>query len=359
MKGKTFLRRKRISLWRDQSGGVAVITAVLLVVLVGFVALAVDVGHLMAVRNELQNSADAAALAGTRALFPPVAAGVKYIPVTDPPYCSLGVTAAVQFAAQNKSDQQSITMLTSEALTGHWGWPGETAYALNTFTPNASCSLAINGVSVTTRRDSTANLPVTMWFAQVLGTTTANVRATATAAVGYVKGLPPGTGFPIAINQTFLGNLHGGPGTIYFSPDNADQGAWCGPTDYHNINANLLKNWINNGLPEGFTIGDAVNLINGNVDSAFQDLQKALTRNSQNWDGTVGWLVLMPVVTVDKFNQSAAIVEFQPMVITEVQSHGNPKYIKIKPYNDPLMVGGAESGGPVSQLYATQPKLVQ
>ena len=42
----------------------AVQVAVMLVVLVGVAALTIDGGHLMFVRGELQNAADAAALAG-------------------------------------------------------------------------------------------------------------------------------------------------------------------------------------------------------------------------------------------------------------------------------------------------------
>lgn len=49
---------------RHESGAVAVLVAVLLVVLLGFAALAIDVGHAMLVRGQMQNAADAAAHAG-------------------------------------------------------------------------------------------------------------------------------------------------------------------------------------------------------------------------------------------------------------------------------------------------------
>ena len=53
---------------RGKRGVVAVYVAIILVVLIGFVALAVDVGYMMVVRNQLQNAADASALAATRQL---------------------------------------------------------------------------------------------------------------------------------------------------------------------------------------------------------------------------------------------------------------------------------------------------
>ena len=52
----------------DQRGVSAILIAIMLVMLIGFAALAVDLGYLYATRSELQNVADAAALAATRKL---------------------------------------------------------------------------------------------------------------------------------------------------------------------------------------------------------------------------------------------------------------------------------------------------
>jgi hypothetical protein len=51
-----------------ERGATAVIVAIVLAVLCGFVALSLDVGHLLSVRGELQNGADAAAMAGAKRL---------------------------------------------------------------------------------------------------------------------------------------------------------------------------------------------------------------------------------------------------------------------------------------------------
>ena len=48
---------------KDQRGSVAIIVALSLLMLLGFGALAVDLGYVMLVKNELQNAADAGALA--------------------------------------------------------------------------------------------------------------------------------------------------------------------------------------------------------------------------------------------------------------------------------------------------------
>ena len=53
----------------DERGIVAVVVALLLVVLLSFGALALDISSLFVVSNELQNAADAGALAATRFLY--------------------------------------------------------------------------------------------------------------------------------------------------------------------------------------------------------------------------------------------------------------------------------------------------
>jgi Flp pilus assembly protein TadG len=57
------------SMASDERGVAAILVALVILVLLGFAALAIDIGHLFAVRNELQNAADAGALAGARFLY--------------------------------------------------------------------------------------------------------------------------------------------------------------------------------------------------------------------------------------------------------------------------------------------------
>jgi hypothetical protein len=52
----------------SERGATAIIVAIVLAVLCGFAALSLDVGHLFSVRGELQNGADAAAMAGAKRL---------------------------------------------------------------------------------------------------------------------------------------------------------------------------------------------------------------------------------------------------------------------------------------------------
>ena len=61
---------KKVTLPLDESGAVAVVVAITFIVLCGFVSLALDLGHIVMVKGELQRTADAAALAGAMGFLP-------------------------------------------------------------------------------------------------------------------------------------------------------------------------------------------------------------------------------------------------------------------------------------------------
>lgn len=84
-----------------ERGVVAIITALSLTVLVGFVGLALDLGHLYVNKTELQNAADACALAASRELTCDPAAG----PCATT-YLDNAVAAGTAVAARNNRDFQ-------------------------------------------------------------------------------------------------------------------------------------------------------------------------------------------------------------------------------------------------------------
>jgi len=369
---------------RDESGGVAVTTAICLVFLIGFVALVLDVGHLQAVRNEVQNAADAAALAGCRALFPYQGyPGSNIIPITEPPFCSLAVTTAKAAASENHPGAiVDMAFAPDDVETGIWDKTNRT------FTPQASCTMDINAVRVTIRKDSVANQPVATWFASIIGIDSVNVNAQAVAWVGFLKSIvndeDNGVLAPIAISDVYNDNLvvYDDAGTFILNPDKSDNGGWCGPID-QTVNAFNLKDWIssagtpnppptseNPDNPNGeWMAGVQVNLNNGLMGSVHNELQQAIDAHWQTRingvEGLDGWLVMVPVVSVDKYNQSTTVVELQPIVLTGVAKPNNNithdwgiLFKKIPDGVDLAIIGGT-SGGEVSNLYATLPKLVQ
>ena len=70
MKMRSESRKSFFTGRRRQSGAAAILVAFLMIVFLGIAALALDIGYLYVVRTELQNAADAAALAGAGRLYP-------------------------------------------------------------------------------------------------------------------------------------------------------------------------------------------------------------------------------------------------------------------------------------------------
>src|SRR5512146_2543291 len=94
---------------RTEDGVTLVLVAFLLVLFLAFVAMAVDIAHLYAVRNELHNAADSGALAGARCLYdcmdPGVASpGTQVNSIGSPGYPSAN-QAAFNAATANKSEK--------------------------------------------------------------------------------------------------------------------------------------------------------------------------------------------------------------------------------------------------------------
>jgi Flp pilus assembly protein TadG len=111
---------------KDERGAVAIIIAISIVMLISFGALAVDLGHLYVVRNELQDAADAGALAGARFLYNEdgtVNEGANQIAYSAAiANTSEGKAVEVNWSGGNGDDVQR----------GHW------SFAARTFTPNSS-----------------------------------------------------------------------------------------------------------------------------------------------------------------------------------------------------------------------------
>ena len=133
----------------DERGAVAVITALLMVALLGMAAFVIDTGVVYVERRELQNGADAAALAVARA-------------------CALGncgapMTTAADLAASNAGDATSAV----------------DSVVVNPVDQNVAVT--------TSTREPDGSTEVPLHFAPVLGIDTAHVKATAVAGWGPPK----------------------------------------------------------------------------------------------------------------------------------------------------------------------------
>jgi len=177
-----------------RSGTVAVFTLVSAVVLIGFAALAVDVGHLYNVKAELQNAADAAALAGASAFTEDRLRTSAYSS-----FDLIGAARqrALRYAAENPANSGPVRLAPEDVLLGQFDWehPDQALVQGGVF----------NSVQVTARCDEgSLNGPVINVFAGVLGFNTSDVSATAIAAFNdRISGYSP-DGTPAILPFTIL-----------------------------------------------------------------------------------------------------------------------------------------------------------
>lgn len=178
----------------DERGVVAVVVALVTLVMMGMAALAIDVGMLYQEKRELQNGADAGALA----VAEDCARGV----IT----CSVGAAQAVAqgYADLNANDLQSDAVVDT-----------------TDFDPNGRAS-----VIATTRDAATSEPYLTLLFARVFGVDTATVDARATAIWGSPSSLGS---FPLIVSTCEYDQLTAG-GTA-FAEAPYDDGAPAGEAE--------------------------------------------------------------------------------------------------------------------------------
>lgn len=225
------------------SGATAVIVGLMMIVLVGFAALAIDFGYSMVTKNELQNIADASSLAATRRL------GVIYESMSyqaqqnyDAQYDAASIRqAAVDVAFENRSGGKHIVIKEEEVFIGKWSSTGFTETLLQ---PNA--------VKVIARRDGNANGPITTFFAKIFGTDLLNIWADATSALtGQSTAGPGGLPIPAGISYAwFLNKETYCNQPIKFYPTNTPEGCagWHTYTDDFFSNQPASANKLGNIL---------------------------------------------------------------------------------------------------------------
>jgi hypothetical protein len=149
----------------DQSGAMAIMISLIMIVLLGFSALAVDYGYLAMVQGELQKAADAGALAGARVLG---ASGT--------PDWTTGVSEATAIVQQNKAEGQLLSQC--QVDYGYWS---KLTHALQPFniTPQQYDVPAVR--VVITKSAGNNGGPINLLFAPIFGVHTFDLSAQAIA----------------------------------------------------------------------------------------------------------------------------------------------------------------------------------
>ena len=165
-------RRSTAGFPRDERGAVLVVVALSVLFLVGLASFAVDVSYYYVLRNQLQISADSAALSALDEL--PNAAAAR--------------ATARDYAGKNMPANVNGTVLTDgDILVGNWN------VATRTFVNGAT---PLNAVQVTTRRAQANGNAAPTYFASVLGFDRLDLTAKATGAA-----IPGGRPWDLVIAQ--------------------------------------------------------------------------------------------------------------------------------------------------------------
>jgi Flp pilus assembly protein TadG len=332
------MNRARKSFFRDESGSVAVYMGLALIVFLTLAALVIDVGHLLTVKNELQNAADACALAGARQLVP-------YITTNPPtPNWSAGQAAASNAIQSNKSDNANL--VNCEVTVGYWNQISKVMQA-NTIAPTAADVPAVS-VKVS-RKDGHNAGAVTTFFAKMLGFEVVNVAAQSTAMISCPSAVPPKSVFPVAINFDFVKKYwepftaNDPPQPFYIGSDyHYDEklaGQWTSFFDVKN-DVTTIRDLIYNGNPDTIKINQLIQCLSdiyiqpGTKTSIYSDV---LTKQNQ--------VVWVPVVETG-FDTHAwnKVLCYLPIYIEDAVG-ANKKYIKAHFVKEAIFNSNS-SGGP-------------
>lgn len=262
-----------------QQGGAAILFVLCLPVFLGFAALAVDLARIHLTKVELQNAADAAALAGVLSLGdtePP--AGLP-----DKPYNWTAATAAaLEVARRNLVDGSQIRDALVEA--GYWNLQNPALGLRPEGTPGVPDAGDLPAIRVTAERSGTRNDgPLQLFFAPVLGIAERDIRASAIAVLPAAGG---GTGmFPMVISSCMFNHFWdfetrspkldpatGRPylldiGSIYFG--GCYSGTWTTFSSTDN-SAQAVKQLISQGNPSNLEIGDVTWIQTGVEDALYR-----------------------------------------------------------------------------------------
>lgn len=290
---------------KKTEGAIIILVAACLVFLLAIAALAIDIGYLYATRNELQNVADAAALAGARYLGETYS-GMSENQIEVYEFSKADVLAKINETAElNDAAQESIPILLEDLRIGRWdpSKSSDDVYMETLIAPDA--------VSVVARRDnSEGSSPVGTFFARILNINTASVTsARAVAALtgpSYVEESELNTPFGIsqlkkcddeeeARTVTFNPNRSCGGWHNFLWDNNANDmatnalriirdhtdvtgGLWNGETwlknnwpdlNWDQLNKTVDKMLKGTPVPEFFETGDRFNFNNGTISSLF------------------------------------------------------------------------------------------
>jgi Flp pilus assembly protein TadG len=210
----------RTANWKTRRAAIAPLAAILMTMMVGMLAFSIDIGYICSVEAELQDAADAAALAGAQQMqnafvsyYAPGQTQQQQIflqVTTNTSNPASPIPTAQKYASYNRAGGVYIQVPTTDISFSYYD-------GTNPFVPASFPNYFPNTITVTTRRDNIANGPLKLFFAPIFGINTQNLSATASATIyaGDVSSLQviPGVSaqiLPVALDVNVWTNFANG-----------------------------------------------------------------------------------------------------------------------------------------------------
>ncbi len=334
---------KKIKLFsKSQNGAVSVLVALTLPVLAGVGVLAVDMAYLYVVRNELQNDADAAALAGARKLYTNGASALNWSGAASTASNAISLNRAAGHALADGQVQTGYWD-TTQVITVLQGLPMK---------PSANDAPA---VQVSLGKSEGQNLgPARTFLASIWGVYAKPVRVTAVAGVSGPGTIQPGGLFPLAVSKCLydkfwdmsaqpaaprVDSLTGKVPEFKLGPSypgiDCEAAQWSS-LNIHASGANAIEKMIEDGNPISMSVGDKAWIQTGVKNSLYSDVKKCSAAGNKSCE-----FVVVPTLANVVPGSSATIVGFACMQFLDAFSGRDP-YVLAKMSNQcpPPLSGG-------------------
>lgn len=340
---------------RLQSGAVAPLMAMTLPILIASAAFAIDLAYVHVVRNEMQNDADAAALAGAHALLD----GSGVVRWGD----------AIAVAQQSVGLNQAAGKTMSDALvqTGFWNLTGQPAGLQSpSLTPTVWDAPA---VKVTLQKQNGQNQgPVQTFFARYWDVMGVDQQVTAVAAPSSPGLIQPGGIFPLTMAQCLYDNywdrsqypprprIDPATGKAYvfkigsgYHYGTCSSGEWTSLFNAAN-DVGTIRQLIKQGNPMSLQIGDSIWIEPGSKSALYQTVQSCSVAGDRSCE-----YVVVPTVTQTDNHALAPITGFACLHVLDANS--GQKYVLAEMSNR-CSSSLADGAGP-NYGVTTPPSLVQ
>ncbi len=310
--------------FRQQNGSVAVVTALSLVILLGFAALVTDLGSVHNQKSKLQNALDSAVLSAVRELPAANTGSVKWIEAQN---------QAIAYAAAN-----NYTISTDDI---------EPLYQDNQTTNK------IIGIKVT------KSMGVDYTFARVMGfdsTTVTDAAAAGVVPAGGVTGAVPLSITSSALSSAIAAGVTDdlmikcSSDADEITIDNSTATGWFGALRFFGQGANDYEANLANGYSGTIQVGQILDMESGNMSGptldGFTTRYNKCTDSctADNFTDNCPRLVYVPVVQVLPSKQ-VKVVSFAAFYLLACGGNGNNSYIKAKYIPGRVIADSAAGGG--------------